>query len=313
VTQLSRIIQETFDRGGNLVIPPFAIGRTQELLYLMRIIKEKNLIKRHEDFPVYVDSPLAIEATEIYSSNLTDFFDDETLELLSKGINPIKFDNLRLSVTSEDSVAINRDDGPKVIISASGMCEAGRIRHHLKHNLWRPECTVLFVGYQSEGTLGRIITDGAKRVNLFGEEVRIKAKIEKLSGISSHADKEMLLGWLDGFENKPHTVFVNHGSDEVCDEFAKTVEDRLAIRATAPYNGAEYDLISGVCLDRGNTERIKKVVKSSRKPTESSAFKQLLNAGRRLMGVIEDNREGANKDLARLASQINSLCDKWER
>lgn len=313
VTQLTRIIQSTFDRGGNVIIPSFAIGRTQELLYLIRIIKERNLVERHGDFPVYVDSPLAVEATEIYSSNLLDYFDDETLELLNKGINPIKFENLRLSVTSEDSVAINRETGPKVIISASGMCEAGRIRHHLKHNLWREDSTILFVGYQSEGTLGRIITEGAKTVTLFGEEIRIKARIERLEGISSHADREMLLDWLGGFEKKPSMVFVNHGSDEVCDEFAKTVEEQLVIRATAPYNGAEYDLITGICLEKGNTERIVKIHKGANKTRESSAFKQLLSAGRRLMGIIDGYRERSNKDIGKFANQINSLCDKWER
>lgn len=313
VNQFSRIIQETFDRRGNLIIPSFAVGRTQELLYLLRMIKEQGLIKGHDHFPVYVDSPLAVEATEIYSSNLTDYFDDETLSLLEKGINPIRFPGLKLSVTSEDSVQINVDKSPKIIISASGMCEAGRIRHHLKHNLWRPENTILFVGYQAEGTLGRMILEGASFVRLFGENVQVKAHIENFEGISSHADKEMLLSWLSGFDKKPKTVFVNHGGDTVCDEFAATIEERLAISATAPYNGAEYDLISGICLERGNTKRIGKNLHPGKQARESSAYNKLLNAGKRLMGVIERLRGGANKDMARFASQINSLCDKWDK
>lgn len=313
VNQLTRVIQETFDRRGNLIIPSFAVGRTQELLYLLRIIKENNLIRGHSNFPVYVDSPLAVEATEIYSKNLTDYFDEETLSLLEAGINPIQFPGLKLSVTSDDSLKINIDKTPKVIISASGMCEAGRIRHHLKHNLWRPETTILFVGYQAEGTLGRVITDGAPSVRLFGENVQVKAHIEQLEGISSHADKGMLLKWLAGFEKKPKTVFVNHGSDSVCDEFAAAVENTLAIRAHAPYNGAEYDLISGVCLEKGNAKKIEKRMHSAKHSQQTSAYNHLLAAGKRLTELIEDYREGTNKDIAKLTSQINSICDKWKK
>ena len=316
IGQLTDIIQRTLDRGGNLIIPSFAVGRTQELLYLMRIIKEQKLIKGHDGFHVYVDSPLAVEATQIYGGDLKEYYDKETLELLEKGINPILFPDLILSVSSEDSMRINTDKSPKVIISASGMCEAGRIRHHLKHNLWKQECTVLFVGYQAEGTLGRTITDGAESIRLFGDTVKVNAEITFLEGISSHADREMLLDWIDSFETKPKTVFVNHGNDEVCDEFASIVESRLEIYATAPYNGSEYDLISGVCVATGNTKKIEKkshapIGKKAKR--ESSAFRQLLSSGKRLMGVIEKMRNGANKDMARLASQINSLCDKWER
>lgn len=311
VVQLTKILKETFERGGNLVIPSFAIGRTQELLYLLRIIKEQKLIDY--DFPVYVDSPLAVEATEIYSSDLYDYFDDETLDLLSKGINPIKFSNLRLSLTSEDSVKINLDKAPKVILSASGMCEAGRIRHHLKHNLWRNECTVLFVGYQSVGTLGRLILDGAPTVKLFGEEIKVNAHIEQLEGISGHADKNMLLDWLKGFEKKPKTVFVNHGSNEVCDIFAETVQNTLNIHATAPYNAAEYDLVSGICLEVGNNKKKIRTQTTAAKYKESSAFRRLYSAGRRLISVIDKYREGANKDIAKFADQIISLCDKWDK
>ena len=313
VLQLTRIIETTFNRGGNVIIPCFAVGRTQELLYLIRIIKERGLIRGHDNFPVYVDSPLAVNATEIYGSNLTEFFDDETLKLLEKGINPIKFSNLKLSVTSEDSVNINRDKTPKVILSASGMCEAGRIRHHLKHNLWRRESTVLFVGYQSEGTLGRAILDGAKKVRMFGEEIQVNAKIEHLEGISSHADRDMLIDWLDGFSIKPSTVFVNHGSDGVCDEFAKTVKERLGIDAIAPYNGAKYDLITGECIERGNNKPIVKKEREPKNKRKSVAYLSLFMAGKRLMEIIERHREGSNKDIAKLTNQINSLCDKWDR
>lgn len=311
VVQLTKILKEAFDRGGNVVIPSFAIGRTQELLYLIRTIKEQKLIEGHDRFPVYVDSPLAVEATEIYSGSMREYYDEETVTLLDNGTNPIKFPELILSLTSEDSMAINNDKTPKVIISASGMCEAGRIRHHLKHNLWRKECTVLFVGYQSEGTLGRAIIEGATDVKLFGETVKVNAHIETLAGISGHADKSILLSWLNGFENTPKTVFVNHGNDEVCDEFAAEIADTLGVTAIAPYNASAYDLISGVCLNSGSKKKIEK-----KRPTEfrdSSAFFRLSGALKKLSGVVEGYRQGANKDIAAFADQILSLCEKWKK
>lgn len=161
-----------------MVIPSFAVGRTQEMLYFLRKIKTEGMVEGYPDFPVYVDSPLAVEATGIFQKNIYSCFDEEAMALVKQGINPISFPGLRLSITSEESKAINFEDTPKVIISASGMCEAGRIRHHLKHNLWRPECTILFVGYQAIGTLGRSIVDGKKEVKLFGEPIEIRASIK---------------------------------------------------------------------------------------------------------------------------------------
>ncbi len=311
VAQLSRILNDTFARGGNVVIPCFAVGRTQEMLYLLRKIKKEGLVRAHGDFPVWVDSPLAVEATNVYAGELMDYFDEETLRLLEAGENPLQLPGLNLAVTSDDSRAINFDKTPKVILSASGMCEAGRIRHHLKHNLWREECTVLFVGYQSEGTIGRKILDGATSVKLFGEEIRVRAHIETLSGISGHADRDGLLDWLSRLPEKPRRVFVNHGDDTVCERFAATVTDTRGLPAAAPYNNGLYDLATGVCLQEGFTTRL-----AGKKPAAShdqSVFRRLVEAGRRLMTVIEHNRGGANKDLARFASQIQSLADKWER
>lgn len=309
VSQLTKIIYETFERGGNVVIPSFAVGRTQEMLYLIREIKEQGLLKKFGNFPVWVDSPLAVEATEIYGEDMYEYCDDETLKLLKSGIEPIKFSNLNLSVTSDDSIAINNDPTPKVILSASGMCEAGRIRHHLKHNLWRSESTILFVGYQSEGTLGRVLLDGAKAVRIFGEEIAVNARIETIDGISGHADMDMLIDWLGNLKNKPEMVFVNHGNDTVCDEFAETIIRKLTIPATAPYNGAIYDLSEFKCLERGNSTRIKAKVNKKAK----AVFERLVQVGKRLMLVIEQNRGGANKDIAKFADQINELCNRWER
>ena len=183
----------------------------------------------------------------------------------------------------------------------------------MKHNLWRSECTVLFVGYQAHGTLGRTILEGAKMVRLFGEEIEINARIVKLDGVSGHADRDMLLDWLRNFDRMPKTVFVNHGEDCVCDEFAATIEDELGISATAPYNAAEYDLISGVCLEKGNTHRIDDQPISKKKYKDSTAFKRLVSAIRRLESISEQYRECANKDIAKFADQITALADKWER
>ena len=310
VSQLTSVIQRTLDRGGNLVIPSFAVGRTQEMLYLIHQIKSEGRIKNHPGFPVWVDSPLAVEATKIYSGDMMEYYDAQTLDYIAKGENILTFDGLRLSVTSDESKAINFDNTPKVIISSSGMCDAGRIRHHLKHNLWRKESTVLFVGYQSEGTLGRLLIDGAWKVKLFGEEIAVEAEIAQMDGISGHADKNMLLNWLKNIETPPKKVFVNHGSDAVCDRFAADIENTLGISAFAPYNGAVYDLTADELIERGNTQRI---VKGTSKKRSSPAFEKLLSAGRRLIAVIERCRGYANKDLAKFTNQINELCKKWER
>lgn len=311
VGQLTRILQDTFDRGGNLIIPCFAVGRTQEMLYLMREIKDRGLIKNHDGFPVWVDSPLSVEATGIYSAGLTDFYDDETLELLSRGVDPIKFNDLKLSVSVDESRAINFDMTPKVIISSSGMCEAGRIRHHLKHNLWRDDCTVLFVGYQSEGTIGRKLIDGEKVVKLFGETINVNAKIETMDGISGHADMNIMLDWLGALEKAPKKVFVNHGEDVVTDEFAQTINQKFGFDAVAPYSGSCYDLTNNLCLSDGNKKKI--VKKTGGAPMLSTAFEKLVLAGRRLLAAIDKNRNGANKDLEKFAREINDLASRWEK
>ena len=257
VGELAAVLQRTFDRGGNVVIPSFAVGRTQEMLYFIRQIKAENRVRGHGNFEVYVDSPLASKSTTIFRENYSECFDQEALDLVRSGQNPLSFPGLRISETKEDSVAINADPSPKVILSASGMCDAGRIRHHLKHNLWREECTILFVGYQAAGSLGRTLLEGADQVKLFGEEVQVNAEIAQMSGMSGHADHDGLLRWLHSFAPKPGYVFVNHGDDEVCAGFAKELEGE-GYAAEAPYPGGSYLLAGGAvrCLDRGNTEKI---------------------------------------------------------
>ena len=313
VNQLAGIIQATFDRGGNLVIPAFAVGRTQELLYLIRTIREQGLIRGHGDFPVYVDSPLAVEATKLYADDeaMKPYYDAETLELLSRGIDPITFPGLRTSVTSAESKAINFDNTPKIILSASGMCEAGRIRHHLKHNLWRKESTILFVGYQSEGTVGRKLIDGAATVRLFGEEITVEARIETLAGISGHADRDMMLSWLDSMPAKPRQVFVNHGDDQVTEHFAEAIRSRMNIPAVAPYSGDSYDLLTGQCIAKGRIVRATRLTDGRRRA--NAAFERLTQAGKRLLSVINASQNLSNMVLARFTDQINALCEKYLR
>ena len=253
---------------------------------------------------------MANEATAIYLQCGRDCLDDETRALVDAGINPIWFDGIEVSVSSEDSMAINADPVPKVIISASGMCEAGRIRHHLKHNLWRQESTVLFVGYQTEGTLGRILLDGASTVKLFGEEIRVRAKIVKMEGISGHADRGMLLSWLDGFEGKPRFVFVNHGTDALCDAFARTIEQRFGIPARAPYNGAVYDTEREAFTSEGNRSPIGKKPAGDRK---SAMFDKLTAALQKLTDIAARCRNGSAKDISKLTDQILALCSKWDK
>ena len=310
IEELTRILQSTFDKGGNVVIPSFAVGRTQEMLYFFRQIKAEKRIHGHENFKVYVDSPLAVQATTVFNKNQYSCFDEETMELVNQGINPISFPGLSLSITSDESKAINFDKEPKVILSASGMCEAGRIRHHLKHNLWRPESTILFVGYQSVGTLGRNLVEGASQVKLFGETVEVHARIQVLAGISGHADKDGLTDWLRGFLQKPQRVFIVHGEDEVCDSYAKYLKDTFGYETTAPYNGGSYDLLTDTCLEIGNTIRLEK--KSGLAKKRATVYDRLIEAGKRLLGVIQRSEGRANKDLARFADQIDALCDKWD-
>ena len=310
VGSLAKIINDTFAMGGNVVIPSFAVGRTQELLYFIREIKEKDLCPDYPDFPVYVDSPMAVEATSVFRENCMESFDSEALELVRKGINPISFKGLKLSVTSDDSRAINFDSEPKVIISASGMCEAGRIKHHLKHNLWRKECTILFVGYQAVNTLGRRLLEGVDSVKLFGETIDVEARIERLPGVSGHADHDGLLRWLKEFTPMPERVFVVHGDDEVMINYTGELRS-MGYNAVAPYSGTCYDLLTNTCLYEARPVPIEK--KTYAQERASSTYRRLVAMGKRLMEVIAHNEGGTNKDLARFADQIASLCDKWDR
>ena len=311
VEELAACIQRAFDRGGNVVIPSFAVGRTQEMLYAIREIKQKGLVKGHDRFPVYVDSPLAVEATGIFLQSHESNFDEETLAIVKQGINPIWSEGVTLSVTSEESKLINADLQPKVILSASGMCEAGRIRHHLKHNLWRKECLILFVGFQAEGSLGRKLQEGAKQVRLFGEDIAVRAEIATLHGTSGHADRDGLLNWLSGFGEKPRLVFVNHGEDDSCIAFRDTLRS-LGYRVEAPYSGTEYDLRTGQLTAYTEGVKIDRAAVFRGSQRAKQVYGELLAAAEALLALVQTRKGCANKENAKLTAQIRNLIEKWK-
>lgn len=243
IEQLLDIVIKTTRRGGTVVIPSFAVGRTQELIYeFNRFYLERPEYKDElEKLTVYIDSPMATSATEVFRRN-AQVFDEETKAYILKGDNPLDFPNLRFTRSTAESQALNMDRKPKIIISASGMCEAGRIRHHLKHNLWDPKSSVIFVGYQAEGTLGRMLTEGQKDVVLFGEAVHVNAEIYNLEGFSGHADKEGLLGWLSGFKVKPKQLFLVHGEMESKEALAASIRERLGYDPVVVTGVSEFEL-----------------------------------------------------------------------
>ena len=243
VDEIIKIVLKTIKRGGTVVIPSFAVGRTQELIYMFNRFYQDNseYKKQLENLMIYVDSPMATTATEVFRKN-AQVFDEETKEYILRGDNPLDFKNLRFTRSTEDSIQLNLDKHPKVIISASGMCEAGRIRHHLKHNLWNPKSSIIFVGYQAEGTLGRLLVDGIKDVTLFGEEVHVNAEIYNLEGFSGHADRDGLLSWLAGFREKPSEIFLVHGESEAKHDFAETIKKELGYEAVVVEGMSEFAL-----------------------------------------------------------------------
>ena len=243
-----RIVSETLDKGGTVVIPSFAVGRTQEILYELNTLKEtiqdEEFKKEFETLmkaPVYVDSPLAISATEIFQDNM-DLFDEETQAVIKSGDNPLEFPGLQFTRTAEESKELNSKDESAIIISASGMCEVGRIKHHLKHHIWNPNSTILFVGYQAEGTLGRKIVDGAEKVKIFGEEIAVNARIEYLEGYSGHADQEWLLNFIYSFLKKPKTIFLVHGEPEGQITLKQKIQGTTQIPVIIPEYGEQYEL-----------------------------------------------------------------------
>lgn len=243
IKQLLDIVLKTTRRGGTVVIPSFAVGRTQELIFEFNKFYEEHSDYKDEldKLMVYVDSPMATTATEVFRKN-AQVFDEETRDYILRGDNPLDFKNLKFTRSTAESQALNLDKSPKVIISASGMCEAGRIRHHLKHNLWDPRSSVIFVGYQAEGTLGKILVEGTKDVTLFGEEVHVNAEIYNLEGFSGHADQNGLFSWIAGFRQKPKQVFLVHGEEQSKIDFGKLIHEKLDYEPVVVLGNSEYEL-----------------------------------------------------------------------
>jgi len=268
--ELISIINATVKRGGNIVIPSFAVERAQDIIYELNKYYTEYIKTEDQDFlnvPVYVDSPLTVSATEIFLRN-PDCFDEDTLKLINIGNNPLDFRNLKFTRTAEESKQINFSKESKVIISASGMCTAGRIKHHLKHNLWRKESSIVFVGYQAEGTLGRRIKEGEKVVKIFGEEIQVNAEICSLEGFSGHADREGIIQWIKSFKNKPKKIFVVHGEEEATEEISRKIEEELKIKTHIPGLGESLSIEGESVLPGGRSE-IDRINKELREMEES--------------------------------------------
>lgn len=310
VKSLMEIVIKTARRGGTVVIPSFAVGRTQELIYEFNRFYEKNKEYRRdlEDLMVYVDSPMATTATEVFKRN-AQVFDDEMKEIITSGDNPLDFKNLRFTRSTEDSVALNHNERPKVIISASGMCEAGRIRHHLKHNLWNPKASIIFVGYQAEGTLGRMLVEGAEEVTLFGEIIRVNAEIYNLEGFSGHADRDGLLTWLRGFHKEPKHIFLVHGEPESKRDFAETVERELGYHPIVVQGNSEFVL---------EKDEIVNKEQALRDAMDSEALenvkKNISDIHRRLEGILYNTHLAVDSTLSpEKLAKINNIVLELEK
>lgn len=321
------LVNETIRGGGNVVIPSFAVGRTQEIIYeINRQIAlengndpsgESEARKLFLHTPVMVDSPLAISATEVFRDN-EDCFDAEAQAYIHNHDNPLDFPNLRLTRTAEESKGINRDPAPKIIIASSGMCDAGRIRHHLKHNLWRPESTVIFVGYQAPGTLGRQLVDGEKEVRLFGEDITVTARVAFIDGYSGHADQDGLLGWVDAMRNKPTQIVLVHGEPDAMEDFAASIEAKLGIPAQAPAFGET--VVFGAEVPERAGKKVAadaEAVRTGKAPAASSSgdlLPQLDTLREDFMGVLQHFRDSLKRaDNRRERDRTISRARQWEQ
>lgn len=308
-SELAKILKASLIRGGNVVIPSFAVGRTQEMLYYIKQLIADNAVPGLERVPVYIDSPLGINATKVYEECSEGYYDAETQKLARSG-SLLDFPNLRVAQTADESKLINEQRGCNIIISSSGMCDAGRIRHHLKHNLFRADSTIIFTGYQAVGTLGRILLDGAKKVKLFGEEVRINATIERIEGFSGHAGRDEIIDWINAIENKPNKIFLVHGEESVLESLGGAVRS-LGYDVDIPTLMEEYS-ITGHGVER---ERVV-VTTQAVAPILDVRIDAMLKELARLNSFIESDKfkgdEGAVKADIMLAD-IKSFVDKWER
>ena len=306
------VVSETLDNGGTVVIPSFAVGRTQEILYEINKLKEEN---DDEEFrrkyktlmksPVYVDSPLAISATEVFREN-TELFDEETKEEIMRGDNPLEFPGLKFTKTAEESKELNEDNTPSIIISASGMCEVGRIKHHLKHNLWNPKSTILFVGYQAPGTLGYNIVNGAKTVKIFGDEIAVNARIEYIEGYSGHADQELLMNFIYSFIKKPKHIFLVHGEPESQDILGAKIEDETGLNVTIPEFGETYELKDNIPM----THKIQRKLANNMKQEVAKRLERLKDELKDMEQYVKEDIQDENlrdEDMFRINEKIKDL------
>lgn len=292
--KLLDIILKTARKGGNIVIPSFAVGRTQEILYEINEYKEKGLLEEFENIPVYVDSPLAIRATEIFRRNCK-LFDKEAMEMLKEGNDPLVFENLHFTLTSDESKAINADKESKIIISASGMCDAGRIKHHLKHNLWRPESSIVLVGYQAIGTLGHRIKSGNKKVRVFGEEIVVQSSIYSLEGFSAHGDRDDIIEWIESNEEMPKKIVLVHGEEESIFSLQRTLSNRFRIDVLVPSIGDTIELLS-----KDGVKHEEKLVPLPHDETVEDTIKELYE----VVEILE-TKEGL--DMDKIHRQVDDL------
>ncbi len=307
-----KIVSETLDNGGTVVIPSFAVGRTQEILYELNKLKEKKddeeFIRQYKTLmqaPVYVDSPLAISATEVFREN-TDLFEDEIKEEILNGDNPLEFPGLKFTMTTEDSKALNQDDTPSIIISASGMCDVGRIKHHLKHNLWNPKSTILFVGYQAPGTLGYSIVNGAKKVKIFGDEIAVNARIEYIEGYSGHADQEWLMNFIYSFITKPKHIFLVHGEEDSQNVLQQKIINETGITTTIPNFGETYELNDEVEL----TNTLERKAPTTIKDEVLQRLEKLKDELKDMDGFVKEdiaNPDLTDSDIFRINEKIKEL------
>lgn len=310
IDELIAITLKTVKRGGSVIIPSFAVGRTQELIYQFNMFYE-----HHPEYEevlgkvnVYIDSPMATTATEVFKKN-AQVFDEETKGYILSGDHPLDFPNLKFTRNTADSQMLNDDKTAKIIISASGMCEAGRIRHHLKHNLWDSRNSVVFVGYQAEGTLGRLLVEGAKEVKLFGEPVMVGAEIYNLEGFSGHADQKGLLDWLGGFQKEPKHIFLVHGETDSKIDFAAKVKEAFGYEPIVVNGNTEYELESGEVLSRDE------VIREALDQEDIENLKEKLASIRGELETVIASAQNAVSDSISTdkLTQINNIVQELEK
>lgn len=310
IDELIKITIDTIKRGGSVIIPSFAVGRTQELIYQFNMFYEQHpeYQKYLENVNVYIDSPMATTATEVFKKN-AQVFDEETKAYILSGDNPLDFKNLKFTRNTADSQMLNQDKTPKIIISASGMCEAGRIRHHLKHNLWDSRNSIIFVGYQAEGTLGRLLVEGATEVKLFGETISVGAQIHNLEGFSGHADQNGLLDWIGGFQVKPKQIFLVHGETESKMDFAKKISEQFGYDPVVIMQNSEFELETGKLLNKEDViaDALDEEAVESIRARIDSIKEEMQNVLTSTHGVLE------GKISAEKLNQINNIILELEK